>query len=49
MKAFVLINTELGQEEPVVEELSEVPGITGVHALYGIYDVVARASCLRRL
>ncbi len=44
MKAFVLINTELGQEEPVVEELSEVPGITGVHALYGIYDVIAQVE-----
>ena len=44
MKAFVLINTELGQEESVVEALSEVPGITGIHSLYGIYDVIAQVE-----
>ncbi len=44
MKAFVLINTELGQEESVVEALSEVPGITSIHSLYGIYDVIAQVE-----
>ena len=44
MKAYVLINTELGQEQAVVEALSEVPEITGVHSLYGIYDVIAQVE-----
>jgi DNA-binding Lrp family transcriptional regulator len=44
MKAYVLINTELGQEAAVVEALSEVQGIAGVHSLYGIYDVIAQVE-----
>ncbi|MGD2142548.1 MAG: Lrp/AsnC ligand binding domain-containing protein [Candidatus Bathyarchaeota archaeon] len=44
MKAFVLINTELGQEAAVVESLGKVEGITDVHALYGIYDVIAQVE-----
>lgn len=44
MKAFVLINTELGQEATVVESLEHVPGIIDVQALYGIYDVIAEVE-----
>ncbi len=44
MKAFVLINTELGQEATVVEALDHVNGINDVQALYGIYDVIAEVE-----
>ncbi|MDP6458081.1 MAG: Lrp/AsnC ligand binding domain-containing protein [Candidatus Bathyarchaeota archaeon] len=44
MKAFVLINTELGQEAIVVKSLSHVQGINDVQALYGIYDVIAEVE-----
>lgn len=44
MKAYVLVNTELGQEAAVVEELSVVPGISSVHSLYGIYDVIVEVE-----
>lgn len=44
MKAFVLINTELGQEAAVVKALSHVHGINVVQALYGIYDVIAEVE-----
>lgn len=44
MKAFVLINTELGQEAAVVEVLGHVHGINDVQALYGIYDVIAEVE-----
>lgn len=44
MKAYVLINTELGQEAAVVDSLSQVDGIAGVHSLYGIYDVIAQVE-----
>jgi DNA-binding Lrp family transcriptional regulator len=44
MKAFVLINTELGQEATVVEALNHVNGINDVQALYGIYDVIAEVE-----
>ncbi len=44
MKAFVLINTELGQEATVVNALDNVQGINDVNALYGIYDVIAEVE-----
>ncbi|MDP6048809.1 MAG: Lrp/AsnC ligand binding domain-containing protein [Candidatus Bathyarchaeota archaeon] len=44
MKAFVLINTELGQEAIVVKSLSHIQGIPDVQALYGIYDVIAEVE-----
>ena len=44
LKAYVLMNTELGQEADVVRALGEVEGIKGAHALYGIYDVIAEVE-----
>ena len=44
MRAYVLINTELGQEAQVVSELNDVKGITGISSLYGIYDVIAKVE-----
>ena len=44
MKAYVLINTELGQEASVVKELRTVTGIEDVHSLYGIYDIIAEVE-----
>ena len=44
MKAYVLVNTELGQEASVVEELSVVPGINSANSLYGIYDVIVEVE-----
>jgi len=44
MKAYVLINTELGQEAAVVEELSHVSGINNAYSLYGIYDVIVEVE-----
>ena len=44
MKAYVLINTELGQEASVVDALSNVSGINNAHSLYGIYDVIVEVE-----
>lgn len=44
MKAYVLMNTELGEEAATVKALSEVEGIKRVYALYGIYDVIAEVE-----
>jgi DNA-binding Lrp family transcriptional regulator len=44
MKAYVLINTELGQEASVVDELGRVSGISSAHSLYGIYDVIVEVE-----
>ncbi len=43
-KAFVLINTDLGSEDDLVSELKKIEGVVGVHAVYGVYDVVAEVE-----
>ncbi len=40
MKAFVLINSELGQEQSIIEALKDVEEIKEIHSLYGIYDLI---------
>lgn len=40
MKAYVLLNTELGKEAEVIKALKEVKEIRAVYSLYGIYDVL---------
>jgi len=43
-KAFVLINTEIGSESDVVKQLRSVEGVEEAHAVYGVYDIVAKIS-----
>jgi len=40
MKAFVLLNTELGMESKITEALKGVEEITNIYSLYGIYDII---------
>ena len=40
MKAFVLLNTELGMESKIIEALKGVNEITNIYSLYGIYDII---------
>jgi len=44
LKAYVLMNTELGQEADVVNALQGVEGIKNAYALYGIYDVLTEVE-----
>lgn len=44
MKAFVLINSDLGKEPAIIEALSKVDEIKSIHALYGIYDLIAEVE-----
>lgn len=44
MKAYVLINTELGQEAAVIDVIKNVKEITATYALYGIYDVIVEVE-----
>lgn len=44
MKAYVLLNTELGKESEIIESVSEVSEITKFYALYGIYDVLVEVE-----
>jgi DNA-binding Lrp family transcriptional regulator len=44
LKAYVLINTELGQEAAVIDVIKNVKEITATYALYGIYDVIVEVE-----
>lgn len=40
--AIVLIQTEIGAESRVMEELFSIPEVKEVYIVYGIYDIVAK-------
>ncbi len=40
--AYILINTEIGDEEKVYHALKETDGVLEVHIVYGVYDIVAK-------
>jgi len=40
--AIVLIQTEIGAESKVMEELISIPEVREVYIVYGTYDVVAK-------
>ena len=40
VRAYVLINTEIGSESRVLEELKNVEGVEDAHSLWGIYDII---------
>ena len=40
--AFVLINTEIGAENEVLNALKGIEGIEEAYAVYGVYDIIAK-------
>lgn len=42
--AFVLINTELGSESEVSDQLKKIDAVEESYMVYGVYDVVAKVS-----
>jgi len=40
-KAFVLINTEVGREQEVVDQLKTMKTVKEAYTVYGVYDAVA--------
>ena len=42
--AFVLINTEMGSESEVLDELKKIDEVKASYMVYGVYDVVATVS-----
>jgi len=40
VRAYVLINTDIGTESQVLEELKNVEGVEDVHSLWGVYDII---------
>jgi len=42
--AFVLINTEIGAEEEVVNEMKKIGNVKEAFVVYGVYDIVAKVE-----
>ena len=42
--AFVLINTEIGSECEVLNELKKIDAVKEAYMVYGVYDVVAKVD-----
>ena len=40
--AIVLITTELGAENDVINDLKKIDGVIEAFAVYGVYDVIAK-------
>jgi len=40
--AFILINTEIGADEEIVKVLRGINGVTEVHQVYGVFDIIAK-------
>jgi DNA-binding Lrp family transcriptional regulator len=52
VKAVVLVNTNVGEENKVVlEKIRNVTGVEQAHALWGVYDLIVtlKASSFDRL
>jgi len=41
-EAIVLINTDIGTEEEVLQTLANIGGVTEAYIVYGVYDIVAK-------
>jgi DNA-binding Lrp family transcriptional regulator len=42
--AYILINTEIGDEEKVYSELKNIEGVVEAHVVYGVYDMVVKVQ-----
>ncbi|MGD8505104.1 MAG: Lrp/AsnC ligand binding domain-containing protein [Candidatus Bathyarchaeota archaeon] len=41
-EAYVLVSTEVGSEDEVLEDLKKLDTVKEAHCVYGTYDIVAR-------
>ena len=50
-KAYVLLNTEIGAGNKVLEAFKKIEGVEEAHNLWGIYDIIAniKADSLEKL
>ena len=42
--AYVLINTEMGSEERVTNDLNKIEEVKKVYKVYGVYDLIVRVE-----
>lgn len=43
-EAYVLVNTEVGSEDEVLEKLKKLESVKEAHCVYGTYDIVAKVE-----
>ena len=43
-EAFVLVVSEVGQEDQVIIDLQAIPEVKVSYVVYGVYDVIARVE-----
>lgn len=43
-EAYVLINTDIGAEETVVEDMEKIPEVKETWIVYGVYDIIAKVG-----
>lgn len=43
-EAFVVITSEVGQEDQVIIDLQAIPEVKESYVVYGVYDVIARVE-----
>ena len=44
--AYVLLVTEVGKENEIIEELKKIKGVTEARTVYGEFDIVSRIEGL---
>jgi len=42
--AFVLINSEIGAEDAILQALKKVSNVKEAYTVYGVYDIVAKVE-----
>jgi len=43
--AFVMINTQTGKEQTVLNLIKKIPEVKEAHLVFGVYDLVVRVGC----
>ncbi len=43
-QAIVLINTDIGAEEEVLNQLLNIEGVKEAYIVYGVYDIIAKVD-----
>lgn len=46
--AYVMMNTELGSEKEVLEEVQSLPEVIESYILYGVYDILVKIEAADR-
>ncbi len=46
ISAVVLVNTDLGSQDKVAENIKLVDGVQEAHALYGVYDLLIKIKAI---